>query len=141
MMNCKNNFLHINASLMLHTFPKVCLIEHGLINLLKFVYHNVYSNYGLSKVFIFHAIVLFSVPNASRFRVLLGKITERLKDPRGLRRGVPYVRNATIIGARPLGLQRGVIRRVSSKHTCYLYLCFYAYAGLAYVCRKHQCDM
>lgn len=39
------------------------------------------------------------------------EITERLKDPRGLRRGLPYVRNAGIIGARPSGLQRGVMRK------------------------------
>ncbi|MCO5585960.1 hypothetical protein L7F22_039895 [Adiantum nelumboides] len=39
------------------------------------------------------------------------EITERLRDPRGLRRGMPYGRNAVMGGTRPLAVQRGVIRR------------------------------
>ncbi|KAI5083349.1 hypothetical protein GOP47_0003092 [Adiantum capillus-veneris] len=39
------------------------------------------------------------------------EITERLRDPRGLRRGMPYGRNAAMGGTRPLAVQRGVIRR------------------------------
>ncbi|MCO5549841.1 hypothetical protein L7F22_003315 [Adiantum nelumboides] len=40
------------------------------------------------------------------------EITERLRDPRGLRRGMPYGRNAVMGGTRPLAVQRGVIRRL-----------------------------
>lgn len=40
------------------------------------------------------------------------EITERLRDPRGLRRGMAYGRNAAMSGTRSSGVQRGVIRRL-----------------------------
>ncbi|KAH7432475.1 hypothetical protein KP509_07G024200 [Ceratopteris richardii] len=43
------------------------------------------------------------------------EITERLRDPRGLRRGMPYGRNPGLAGGRTGPVQRGLIRRLEEE--------------------------